>query len=145
MNDLQKGDQEYCYSFNRIKRRRINEIGSLLNEWYGEERGKKEIKAYFPKIVSVSEVLKKIVSNENYQEIELLSKIQKTWPDIVGQEISANSKPISFKGGVLTIQAKNSAWLAELKNFYGRMLESKLNNNFKSINIKKINFVSAGK
>ncbi|HBM16480.1 MAG TPA: hypothetical protein DD381_09105 [Lentisphaeria bacterium] len=145
MPDFSKDDQKMYSSLRRIKRRRINEIGSLLKEWYGEERSKSEIVSYFPKVVSVKEVLSKIVSNENYHEIELLGKIQKSWTELVGQEISSNSKPLSLKDGNLTIQAKNNAWLAELKTFYGRIIETKILSAFKNSKLKKIYFVSAGK
>lgn len=145
MSNYPKDNNEYYSSFNRMKRKRINEIGSILSEWYGEETGKEELKAYFPKIVSVNEVLKKIVSNESYREIELLTRFQQAWTTLVGKEVSANSKPLSLKDGVLTIQAKNSAWLSELKNFYGKVLENKLNASMKNGKLKKIVYVSAGK
>ena len=145
MTNYPKNNDDYYSDFNRIKRKRINEIGSILTEWYGEEIGKEEIKAYFPKVVSVNEVLKKIISNENYQEIEMLTNFQRSWSDLVGQEVSANSKPLSLKDGILTIQAKNSAWLCELKNFYSRILENKLNAFLKKGKLKKIIYVSAGK
>ncbi|MEI6054619.1 MAG: DUF721 domain-containing protein [Lentisphaerota bacterium] len=144
MNDYKNND-EYYASFNRMKRKRIDEIGSILKDWYGENIGKEELKAYFPKVVAVKDVLKKIVSNENYEEIELLVKLQKSWLDIVGSEVSANSKPLSLKDGVLTIQAKNSAWLSELKNFYSKTVETRLNGLLKKGKFKKVYYVSAGK
>lgn len=144
MNDY-KNNSEYYSEFNRMKRKRIDEIGSMLKEWYGEETGKSELSAYFPKVVSVKDVLKKIVSDEDYEEIELLGKIQRSWVDVVGPEISANSKPLSLKDGVLTIQAKNSAWLSELKTFYGKTVETRLNGLLKKGKFKKIFYVSAGK
>lgn len=140
-----KNNDEYYASFNRMKRKRINEIGSILTDWYGDEIGKEELKAYFPKVIAVKDVLKKIVSNENYEEIELLGKLQRSWPDIVGLEVSANSKPLSLKDGVLTIQAKNSIWLSELKSFYSRTVETRLNGLLKKGKFKKIFYVSAGK
>lgn len=140
-----KNNEEYYASFNRMKRKRLDEIGSILTDWYGNEIGKEELKAYFPKVVAVKDILKKIVSNENYEEIELLGKLQKSWPDIVGLEVSANSKPLSLKDGVLTIQAKNSAWLSEIKNFYSKTVETRLNGLLKKGKFKKFYYVSAGK
>ncbi len=144
MNNFKNND-EYYASFNRMKRKRIDEISSILTDWYGEKTGKEELKAYFPKVVAVKDVLKKIVSNEDYEEIELLGKLQKAWPDIVGTEVSLNSKPLSLKNEVLTIQAKNSAWLSELKNYYSKTVEAKLNKFRKKGKFKKIFYVSAGK
>ena len=146
MNNFSQEDNQKAYShFNRIKRRRINEINSLLSDWYGKELGRVETRAYFPKVLSVKDVVSKIVSHDNYLEIESLTKIQQAWREVVGPEVSANSKPLSLKNGTLTIQAKNSAWLAELKTFYAKIIENKLGTVLKNIKLKKILFVSEGK
>ncbi len=43
------------------------------------------------------------------------------WPQIVGDDVAAHSKPISFEDGVLTVRADSTAWATQL-----RMLSSTL-------------------
>jgi len=41
-------------------------------------------------------------------------KLTRQWPEIVGETIGENTKPVSFYKGTLYIQAANSAWMQQL-------------------------------
>ncbi len=53
-------------------------------------------------------------------------KLSRKWPEIVGEAISENSKPVSFYKGILYVWAKNSAWLHQL-NYMKDHIRDKVN------------------
>lgn len=122
----------------------INKMRSLLRDWYGEKTAKSQISVYMPKCIHVRDAVKKILLNINYEDGMLLEKLQNSWNRLVGVEISNNSKPVSLKNGILTIEAKNSVWLSELKNFYAHKIEEKIRSICGS-SVKKIYYSPAGK
>ena len=97
-----------------------------------------------PKCIHVRDAVKRVLSNVSYEDGMLLEKLQNSWNNLVGPEVSNNSKPVSLKNGTLIIEAKNSVWLSELKNYYSHKIEEKV----KSIcgaSVKKIYFSPAGR
>lgn len=45
----------------------------------------------------------------------LLAEVQAAWPEACGEQIAANSEPVSERGGVLTIACRSGAWAQELE------------------------------
>ncbi len=124
--------------------KKINRMKSLLRDWYGEKSGKSQISAYMPKCIHVRDAVKRILSDVSYDDGILLEKLQNAWNKLVGTEVSNNSKPVSLKNGILTIEAKNSVWLSELKNFYAHKIEEQVRT-VCGASVKKIYFAPAGK
>ncbi len=44
----------------------------------------------------------------------LLGEVQAAWSDVVGAVIAAEAKPVSERGGVLTVSCSSSVWAQEL-------------------------------
>ena len=44
-----------------------------------------------------------------------LVDLLRRWPAVVGEQVAAHSKPLSLRGGVLTIAADEPAWGAQLQ------------------------------
>jgi hypothetical protein len=124
--------------------KKINRMKSLLCDWYGEKSGKSQISAYMPKCIHVRDAVKRILSNISYEDGILLEKLQNAWNKLVGTEVSNNSNPVSLEHGILIIEAKNSVWLSELKNFYAHKIEEQVRT-ICGDSVKKIYFSPAGK
>lgn len=124
--------------------KKINRMKSLLCDWYGERSGRSQILAYMPKCIHVKDAVQRILSNISYEDGILLEKLQNSWNKLVGTEVSNNSKPVSLKNGILTIEAKNSVWLSELKNFYSHKIEEQVKT-ICGASVKKIYFSPIGK
>jgi len=68
------------------------------------------------------------------------SRVLVKWEDIVGKNISDNTKPVGVTDGVLTVNVANSAWLMELSRFYKNEILKKIKYELKDSSIKDIFF-----
>ena len=131
--------------YTRRRRGKYNKFESLLKEWYGDEAGAQEIASYLPKSVHIKDslevILKDAVGPGEYKLIDL----KKSWENLMGKDVGNNSKPVSIKNKILTIEVNNSIWLMQLKNFYKSMVEKKIKSFCGTDFCNKICFVPAGK
>jgi hypothetical protein len=118
-------DKFYFRIFKR-KRKKFQKMESILKEWYGEEKGATELSHYLPKEEKIQDILDSIISKNLGPKEQKLMDLKKSWSDIMGKQIEKISTPVSIKNNFLTIEVENSAWLMELKNFHGKLIEKKI-------------------
>ena len=52
-----------------------------------------------------------------------LAVLQRAWDDAVGPAFAANAKPVSERGGVVTVQCSGATWAQELTLMGPRVIE----------------------
>lgn len=100
----------------------------ILKEWYGYEKGASELPQYLPKEEKIQDVVDKIINKNMGPKEKKFMELKKEWGKLMGTQIERISSPVSLKNNILTIEVENSAWLMELKNFHGRLIEKKIKN-----------------
>lgn len=65
-------------------------------------------------IRSLSEVLNEMFRKYNMTELLDKAELIEKYNELVGPAIAANSDPVKFENGILTIKVKNPAWKNEL-------------------------------
>jgi len=119
---------------------------SLLKDWYGKERAKVEINAYTPKAVAAGDVAHKLLKKTLCPDLLKSIKLRENWADIVGAQIAEIASPVSLKEKVLYVEVKHSVWLRELSvGATKAMLIKKINERYKEINCRDIQFVPEGR
>jgi len=43
-----------------------------------------------------------------------LARIQRAWPDVVGEVIAAETEPVAERGGTVTVACRSAVWAQEL-------------------------------
>jgi len=88
----------------------------------------------------IGNCLKPALDMLGVQEKFSASKLLIEWKNIVGESISANTKPVGVTGGVLTVHVSNSVWLMELSRFYKKDMLKKISGELNDSTIKDILF-----
>ena len=68
-------------------------------------------------------------------------KLEQNWPEIVGPELSRQTRPVDYNKGLLTIAVTNPALLTELQFFRSTFI-SKVNKAVRPGWVRKLRFVS---
>ena len=66
-------------------------------------------------------VLAKLVKARGWQKPAAEARIFAMWPQIVGEDLAAHSRPVKLEEGELTVEAESTAWATQL-----RLLTTKL-------------------
>lgn len=53
----------------------------------------------------------------------LLARVQRMWPEAAGPAISAQARPVSERGGVVTVECSAAVWAQEVELLSPRLLE----------------------
>ena len=119
-------DEKYYFRTSRRKRKKFQKMESILQAWYGQEKGAAELSHYLPKAEKIQDILDDIISKNLGPKEQIMMELKKNWGSIMGKQIEKISKPVTIKNNFLTIEVENSAWLMELKNFHGKLIEKKI-------------------
>ena len=71
----------------------------------------------------------------------VLAEVQGAWPDAVGAAISERARPVTERGGVLTIACESSVWAQELDLMADAILE-RLNQRLRNGRITRLRCVA---
>jgi len=82
-------------------------------------------------------VLRSLGLEQRFKEQELLAQ----WPDAVGPDIAARTRPTRIERGVLYVHVDHGAWMQEL-HFIEKDLIHKLCERVPGVELKKIRFSS---
>lgn len=52
-----------------------------------------------------------------------LAALQSVWPELVGERIAAAARPVSERGGAVTVDCSDSVWAQELDLMQAQLLE----------------------
>ena len=58
--------------------------------------------------------LERLVRNLGAPPISVLTRLEQSWPDMVGPALSATTRPIELVDGVLTVGCDDAAWAAQI-------------------------------
>lgn len=72
----------------------------------------------------ISEVLKNLIQDREWQSGIAEGNLFANWKDIVGAEIAEHTEPIAILEGVLTIRAASTAWATQLNLISNNLLGS---------------------
>jgi predicted nucleic acid-binding Zn ribbon protein len=67
----------------------------------------------------------------------VLAEVQRIWVATVGEAIAAEARPVSERGGVVTVACSASVWAQELDLMSGTILE-RLNGGLKAGRVQKL-------
>jgi predicted nucleic acid-binding Zn ribbon protein len=62
----------------------------------------------------LGDLLQTLVAGRGWHDKMALGELRRAWPQIVGEHVSARSRPIALSRGTLTVRAEGGAWAAEL-------------------------------
>lgn len=68
-------------------------------------------------------------------------RLEQRWVEVVGKNISRNTRPVDFNKGLLTIAVSNSSLLTELQ-FFRQDILTKVNTFVGCVWAKKVRFIS---
>lgn len=63
----------------------------------------------------VGDVLAKLVKARGWERPAAEARLFAAWPEIVGPDIAAHSRPVSLADGELTIEAESATWATQLR------------------------------
>jgi len=67
----------------------------------------------------IADVLASVTSELGWKSPLAQSDLMAAWPDMVGDELSAHSHPVSIDDGTLTVQCDSTAWATQLRLMRG--------------------------
>ena len=71
----------------------------------------------------------------------VLASVQRAWPGVVGEAIAAEARPISERGGVVTISCSAAVWAHEL-DLMAPMILGRLNGRIRGARIDRLRCVA---
>jgi len=75
-------------------------------------------------LVTLGEVLAKVLRDSGLGRTSVLAKIQSNWPKAAGKTIAAHAFPEALRDGRLTIVVDSSAWMNQLSMLSPSLLEN---------------------
>ncbi|MBF0229207.1 MAG: DUF721 domain-containing protein [Desulfamplus sp.] len=91
------------------------------------------------KLIHIGDILQNILKNIKPSADKEMMTIWSVWKVAVKEFIAKETKPASFKDGILTVYVSNSVWLQQLK-FLKKDMITQLNQALKSELVKDIVF-----
>ena len=88
----------------------------------------------------IKEALRSFVQKEGLDKGIQEQKAINVWPEVVGENISANSLPKSINSGILIVEVSNAVWRQELQLQKNTIIK-KINNVLTKKIIKDIRFL----
>ena len=88
----------------------------------------------------IKEALRSFVQKEGLDRGIREQKAISVWPEVVGENISANSRPKSINSGILIVEVSNTVWRQELQLQKNTIIK-KINNVLTKKIIKDIRFL----
>jgi len=64
----------------------------------------------------VSALIQQVLTKLGKERVMLLDEVRQAWPDIVGPDVAANTRPVAVRGDTLCVEVANAAWLYVLQN-----------------------------
>jgi predicted nucleic acid-binding Zn ribbon protein len=75
----------------------------------------------------VGEALTRLLAERGWDADVAVGSVTGRWPQIVGPDVAAHVRPVSFEAGVLTVQADSTAWATQMRllgsSLLGRVAE----------------------
>jgi len=68
-----------------------------------------------PEPSPVSDSLDRLVRNMGGPSADVTTSLVRRWPELVGPNVGANSRPVRLRGGTLTVAVADPAWATQLR------------------------------
>jgi predicted nucleic acid-binding Zn ribbon protein len=68
-----------------------------------------------PEPARVSDSLNRLVRHLGGSSTDVNTSLVQRWPDLVGPNVGANSRPVRLKNGTLTVAVADPAWATQLR------------------------------
>lgn len=130
--------------FARRPSRREQARERLLKDWYGSDRGRIEIMARQSHGRPIAGVVGEILANMPRNEPALLERLRQHWPELVGRDVAAQTRPAALDHGWLQIEVANSTWRFILEREHKSSVDKRLRA-FAEGRLTGIRFVPAGR
>ncbi len=72
-----------------------------------------------------------------------IAEVQRLWPELVGELIAAEARPVHERAGVLTVNCRAAVWAAELDGD-SELILTRLNERLQGPGLTRLRFVVSG-
>ncbi len=83
---------------------------ATLADWLGPERTHDVFAAFRPAPKTLASLIEQVMDRFPRQDIFWLDKLREAWPQLLGEMNAQQSKPLSFRDGILIIEVSNPTW-----------------------------------
>jgi predicted nucleic acid-binding Zn ribbon protein len=90
-------------------------------------------------LTHIGDVLSSALARYRPAKDTQMTKVWEIWDNTVGEQVSMNAKPCSFKDGILIVNVSSSAWVYQLK-FLEKEMIHRINRQLDTPMIKKLKF-----
>lgn len=64
-----------------------------------------------------------LIRSRGWKEPVAVSSVLARWAELVGPEIAAHTKPLSFENSIVQVQCDSTAWATQLRLMHGQLIE----------------------
>ena len=89
---------------------------AAMADWYGEERAAGEMAARRSAARPVAAILDEALRAIGLADARHLDQVLGLWPALVGVDVARRTRPMAYRGGVLTVEVASASWLYVLDN-----------------------------
>ncbi len=90
-------------------------------------------------LIHIGNTLEKVLAGCRPRKDMGMTRVWEIWDQALGADISANTRPGSFKGGTLVVLVSSSAWLHQLR-FLEQEMIGQLNTHLEQTMISRIQY-----
>lgn len=87
--------------------------------------------------VTVKDSLRVALSKLGAPKVDIITRLNVDWAEIVGPEISEQARPLSLVGSTLTVVAQDPRWVTQLR-WMGTQISKKVNDAFEEQIVSKV-------
>jgi len=115
-----------------------------LGDWLGPERTHDVLAALRPPPKTLASLIEQVMDKFPRQDIFWLEKLREEWPQLLGEMNARQSKPLSFRDGILVVEVSNPTWRFVLERQQKIKIKDILQN-FLQQEIRVLRFVAPGR
>lgn len=68
-------------------------------------------------------IVSALIRSRGWKEPVAVSSVLARWAELVGPEIAAHTKPLSFENSIVQVQCDSTAWATQLRLMHGQLIE----------------------
>lgn len=68
-------------------------------------------------------VVSSLIRSRGWKEPVAVSSVLARWAELVGPEIAAHTKPLSFENSIVQVQCDSTAWATQLRLMHGQLID----------------------
>ena len=95
-------------------------------DWYGPERGRLEIMAHQSGSKHIHDIMPNVIDALSKARDPFLDLLRRKWPDVVGEDVARNARPVRVGGSCLHVGVESGPWLYVLRTEHKPRIEAQL-------------------